>query len=130
MWLRFELQLRFLYKPYPTYVWSTQSARASLYHFQTDFLKLSRELASFNFLFDDYNHFLFDSIKVSLIISIASSWICLWSIETDPSFCKSSSNEKHLPLHKKRSFPLRISSVNVTKSAVSCKFGHIYWRNS
>ena len=28
-------------------------------------------------------------------------------------------------LHKKRSFPLRISSVNVTKSAVSCGFGHI-----
>ena len=28
-------------------------------------------------------------------------------------------------LHKKWSFPLRISSVNVTKSAVSCGFGHI-----
>ena len=33
-------------------------------------------------------------------------------------------------LHKKWSFPLRISLVNVTKSAVSCGFGHIYWRNS
>ena len=32
-------------------------------------------------------------------------------------------------LHTKWSFPLRISSVNVTKSAVSCGFGHIYWRN-
>ena len=32
-------------------------------------------------------------------------------------------------LHKKWSFPLGISSVNVTKSAVSCWFGHIYWRN-
>ena len=32
-------------------------------------------------------------------------------------------------LHKKRSFPLRISWVNVTKSAVPCGFGHIYWRN-
>ena len=32
-------------------------------------------------------------------------------------------------LHKKWSFPLRIFSVNVTKSAVSCEFGHIYWRN-
>ena len=30
---------------------------------------------------------------------------------------------------KKWSFPLRVSSVNVTKSAVSCEFGHIYWRN-
>ena len=28
--------------------------------------------------------------------------------------------------HKKCSFPLRISSVNVTNSAVSCGFGHIY----
>ena len=32
-------------------------------------------------------------------------------------------------LHKKQSFPLRISSVNVTKSAGNCRFGHIYWRN-
>ena len=34
------------------------------------------------------------------------------------------------PLHKKWSFPLWISSVNVTKSAVFCRFGHIYWRNN
>ena len=26
-------------------------------------------------------------------------------------------------------FSLRISLVNVTKSAVSCGFGHIYWKN-
>ena len=32
-------------------------------------------------------------------------------------------------LHKKWNFQLRISSVNLTKSAVSCGFGHIYWRN-
>ena len=32
-------------------------------------------------------------------------------------------------LHKKWSFPLRISSVNVIKSAVSWGFGHIYWIN-
>ena len=32
-------------------------------------------------------------------------------------------------LHKKWTFPLRIFSVNVTKSAVCCGFGHIYWRN-
>ena len=31
---------------------------------------------------------------------------------------------------KKWSFPLRISSVNVTKSAGNCRLGHIYWRNS
>ena len=33
-------------------------------------------------------------------------------------------------LHKKWSFPLRISSVNVTKSAGSCAFGHIHCRNA
>ena len=32
-------------------------------------------------------------------------------------------------LHRKWSFPLRISTVNVTKFTVSCGFGHIYWRN-
>ena len=32
-------------------------------------------------------------------------------------------------LHKKRSFPLRIFLVNVTKSAGNCGFGHINWRN-
>ena len=30
---------------------------------------------------------------------------------------------------KKWSFPLRISSVNVTKSSGNCGSGHIYWRN-
>ena len=34
-------------------------------------------------------------------------------------------NQK-LALHKKRSFPLRISSVNMAKSTVFCGFGHIY----
>ena len=34
----------------------------------------------------------------------------------------------YLTLHKKWSFPLRICSVNVTKSKDSCGFGHIYWR--
>ena len=29
-------------------------------------------------------------------------------------------------LHKKRSFPFKISSVNVTKSTGNCRFGHIY----
>ena len=34
-----------------------------------------------------------------------------------------------LSLHEKWSFPLRRSSVNMTKPAVNCGFGHIYWRN-
>ena len=33
------------------------------------------------------------------------------------------------PLHKKWSFLLRISSVNVTKSTGNCGFCHIYWIN-
>ena len=31
-------------------------------------------------------------------------------------------------LHKKWNFLLRISSVNVAKSAGDCGFGHSYWR--
>ena len=36
---------------------------------------------------------------------------------------------KTLALHKNWSFQLRISSVNVSKYAGNCGFGHIYWRN-
>ena len=39
-------------------------------------------------------------------------------------------NKKHFLLHKKWSFPLRVFSVNMTKSAVFCRFGYIYWRNT
>ena len=38
--------------------------------------------------------------------------------------------ERPIALHKKWSFPLGIFSVNVTKYAVSCGFGHIYLGNS
>ena len=34
-----------------------------------------------------------------------------------------------ITLRRKWSFPLRISSVNVTKSAGNCGFGQVYWRN-
>ena len=34
-----------------------------------------------------------------------------------------------ISLHKKFTFPLRISSVNMTKSGGNCRFGYIYWRN-
>ena len=37
-----------------------------------------------------------------------------------------SKKNKQKTLHKKLSFPLKISSVNATKSAVSCGFGQIY----
>ena len=39
-------------------------------------------------------------------------------------------SKQYLTLHKKWSFPSKISSVNVTKSAFSYGFGHIYWRNT
>ena len=45
----------------------------------------------------------------------------------------SSKNSKYFlpyPLHKKWSFPLSISSANVTKSAVNCRFGHILLKKS
>ena len=38
--------------------------------------------------------------------------------------------EKRGVAAQKRSFALSISSVNVTKSAENCGFGHIYWRNT
>ena len=40
-------------------------------------------------------------------------------------FCSYRSMKEEYSLHKKWSFPLRIFSVNVTKSAVSCGFCHI-----
>ena len=50
-----------------------------------------------------------------------AGWLWVYAVE--------STKSNWFALHKKRSFPLRISSVNVTKSAVSCGFGHIYWKN-
>ena len=38
-------------------------------------------------------------------------------------------SRKSLTVTAQKSFPLRISSVNVTKSAGNCGFGHIYQRN-
>ena len=35
----------------------------------------------------------------------------------------------NLTLHKKWNFPLRVSSINETKSVENCGFDHIYWRN-
>ena len=51
--------------------------------------------------------------------NVNATW---WCRNTD------SENLKHW-LHKKWSFPLRISSLNVTKSAGNCGFGRIYWIN-
>ena len=52
-------------------------------------------------------------LNISLLETLMEIWIL---------------NEKST-LHKKWSFPFRISSVNVTKYTVFCKFGDIYCRN-
>ena len=43
--------------------------------------------------------------------------------------CSNFNKTSDITLHKKWSFHLRISSVNVTKSVGNCQFGHIYWKN-
>ena len=42
-------------------------------------------------------------------------------------FILNPSTDLNITLHKKLSFQLRISSVNVTKSTDNCGYGHIYW---
>ena len=42
---------------------------------------------------------------------------------------KFENKENRIPTARKLKFSIRISSVNVTKSARYCGFGHIYWRN-
>ena len=50
---------------------------------------------------------------------------CAWKF----CFKQFDSLPKDTPLHKKWSFPLWVSSVNLTKSTGNCGFGHFYWRN-
>ena len=58
--------------------------------------------------------------------SFTAEW---WSYYKVVQFYNKMVQVLQIALHKKWSFLLRISSVNATKSAVSCGFGHIYWRN-
>ena len=52
-------------------------------------------------------------------------------MQTQQEFVMMETSHQNSTLHKKWSFTLRIFSVNVTKSwPVSCRFDHIYWRNS
>ena len=69
-------------------------------------------------------------IPSSVMFRTGGIFKALWNFDEAYSERCHSQNKlfKH-SLHKKWSFPLRISSVNVTKSAVSCGFDHIYWRN-
>ena len=60
---------------------------------------------------------------------------CRWSISGVFAVNSQQSSYHFLTLYhilhytKQWNFPLRISSLNVTKFVYSCKFGHIYWKN-
>ena len=55
--------------------------------------------------------------------------ICLWWVNKDFfSVCTAWVVIIISILHLNEVFSLRISSVNVTKSAGNCRFGHIYWK--
>ena len=67
---------------------------------------------------------------VCRVLSILSRWLfskCWFIKDVVNSFLKKCWTLSHF--EQKMKFPLRISPVNVTKSTVSCGFGHIYWRN-
>ena len=66
---------------------------------------------------------LFDIINVVVAESKTFSWIS--ASATDASYPNGSVNT----LHKKRTFSLSISSVNVTKLVGNCRLDNIYWRN-
>ena len=46
-----------------------------------------------------------------------------------PAFCKIAGSKVHYYITWKMKFFIKDSSVNVTKFAVSCGSGQIYWRN-
>ena len=75
-----------------------------------------------------------------LVLKRTPVWLNGWVLVYKLSDCGSESDCCHLnfryracfdhrvPWHS-WSFPIRISSVNLTKSGGNCGFGHIYWRN-
>ena len=75
-----------------------------------------------------YTHYLFPIGNKNVFSSQHSVNFIL-----SPVFWISIHNDRIVPfqitLHKKWSFPLRISPVNVIKSEGNCGFRHIYWRN-
>ena len=73
--------------------------------------------------------------RTATLFSTSFSWrfakvLSLYVQPKDSVFTKDSGFLKRVILHKKWSFTLSISPVNVTKSAVFCGFDHIYWRNA
>ena len=71
-------------------------------------------------------------MKVFKLHSVSFHWISNCGMLQNITNCsvrKNSDSNAH-GLHKKWSFPLRISSVSATKFTVSYGFHHIYWRNN
>ena len=69
------------------------------------------------------------STKIELPPSHLNLILSFFFINFVSSVIKLSDVHLVITFHCTWSFPLMISSVNVTKSAISCGFGHIYWRN-
>ena len=68
-------------------------------------------------LFLEYQEYLFWRTDLNVCFYLSLN---LWEILNVPS------EYTHYTQHKKLSFPLKIYSVNVTKFAETCGFGHIY----
>ena len=87
------------------------------------------------------SHMLFCNLDISLlsILILILLPILIWYFRinlvsgTKPwrifSLLTAIANYSSASLRKRWNFPLRISSINMTKSVGNCGFGHIYWRN-
>ena len=78
--------------------------------------------SKFNFTFLTNNHF----SKQDMPSTIREVFLIWWFLNFLKRFSTQGKRTISFILHKKWSFPLKISSVNVINSAVSCGFGHIY----
>ena len=77
---------------------------------------------SFNWLLEFLRTIAYNDALLKMFLLLIVSSLFSWQREKNYPSSKTT-------LHKKWSFPLRTSSVNVTKFAVSLGFSHIYWRN-
>ena len=115
-------------------------------HVTTDWTELKREIIFYHKSWKTFHVFDISSFDSKNVCSAKFRQRCLSKVinNTDRLFYwrwkliqytgfhfedKTSITNYFYSLHKKGSSPSRISSVNVTKSAVSFRFVHIYWRN-
>ena len=71
----------------------------------------------------------FNQLSGCPMVNFDFKWYTTQNIDLYSKWCYQHSNLDTNNAQKKWSFPLKVSSVNMTKSAVSCVFGHVYWRN-